>query len=151
MRASLFLLLLLPVAVVAGPIDTVAGTGKKGYAGDGDKATAALLDQPFHCDLDGKGHLYITEAGNHCVRKLDLKTGTLTTVAGTGKKGYSGDGSKATEATLNEPYAVVVGDRGDLFIVDRLNAVVRKVDGATGTITTVAGNSKKAFAGDGGK
>ncbi len=60
---------------MAGNIDTVAGNGKPGYAGDGGKATAALLNQPFHCDLDGKGHLFIAEADNHCVRRIDLKTG----------------------------------------------------------------------------
>src|SRR4051794_39096641 len=95
-------------AASAGVIDTAAGTGKPGHAGDGGKATAALLDQPFHCDLDGKGHLYVAEANSHCVRKIDLKTGTLSTVAGTGAKGYSGDGGPATKATFNEPYAVVV-------------------------------------------
>jgi streptogramin lyase len=147
--ASLLLLAVLTATVVAGTIDTVAGDGKKGYFGDGGKATDARLDQPFHCDLDGKGHLYVAEAGNHCVRQLDLKTGTLTTVAGTGKKGYTGDGGKATAATFNEPYAVTVSTEGALYIVDRLNAVVRKVEG--GTITTAAGNGKKTFAGDGGK
>src|SRR4051812_42125923 len=79
-------------AAGAGVIDTAVGTGKGGYGGDGGKATAALLNQPFHCELDGKGHLYVAEAFNHCVRKIDLKTGVITTVAGTGTKGYSGDG-----------------------------------------------------------
>src|SRR5262249_24053413 len=83
--------------LAAGVIDTVAGTGKPGQTGDGGKATEATLDQPFHCELFGKDTLYIAEAGSHCVRKLDLKTGTLTTVAGTGKKGYTGDGGKAVE------------------------------------------------------
>ena len=134
----------------AGVITTVAGTGKQGYAGDGGKATAALLNQPVHCDLDGKGHLYVAEAGNHCVRKIDLKTGVITTVAGTGQKGYSGDGGPATKATLNEPYAVAATDNGDLYVVDRLNAVVRRVDGDSAVITTVAGTGQKGFAGDGG-
>lgn len=143
--------LLLAGFATAATIDSVAGTGKKGYAGDGGPATAALLDQPFHCDVDDKGSLFIAEAFNHCVRKVDLKTGVITTVAGCGKKGYSGDGGKATEATFNEPYAVGVDRNGDLYIVDRLNAVVRKVDAKTGVISTVAGTGKKGYSGDGGK
>jgi hypothetical protein len=134
-----------------GKMSTVAGTGKGGYAGDGGKATAAFLNQPFHCELEPDGSLLIAEANNHCIRRVDLKTGNIATVAGTTKKGYSGDGGKATEATMNEPYAVVADQNGDLYIVDRLNAVVRKVDGKTGVMTTLAGNSKKDFAGDGGK
>lgn len=132
-------------------IDTVAGTGKAGHAGDGGPATAALLKQPFHCELDGKGNLYIAEAENHCIRKVDLKTGTLTTVAGSGAKGYSGDNGPAVKAALNEPYALSVTDKGDLYIVDRLNSVIRKVDGVSGTITTVAGTGKRGYSGDGGK
>jgi hypothetical protein len=134
----------------AGSMSTFAGTGKAGHAGDGGPAIKALLDQPFHCELDGKGNLYIAEAGNHCVRKVNLQTGILTTVAGSGKKGYSGDGGPATQATMNEPYAVVVDAQDNLYVVDRLNAVIRKVDGKTGTISTIAGNAKKGFSGDGG-
>jgi streptogramin lyase len=148
---SLIALSCLLSATAAGTIDTVAGTGKAGYAGDGGKATAAQLNQPFHCDLDGKGNLYVAEAFNHCIRKIDLKTGVITTVAGTGAKGYTGDGGPATRATFNEPYAVVVSPTGDLYITDRLNAAIRKVDGATGVITTVAGTGKPGTSGDGGK
>src|SRR6516165_6959554 len=133
MRLTVTLLALswLLAADTAGTIETVAGTGKAGYAGDGGKATAAQLNQPFHCDLDGKGNLHVAEAFNHCIRKIELKTGVITTIAGTGTKGYTGDGGPATRATFNEPYAVVVAPGGDLFIVDRLNACVRKVDGKT--------------------
>src|SRR5262245_13542976 len=103
----------LALAAGGGTIDTVAGTGKAGYSGDGGPAKAATLNQPFHCNLDGKGHLYIAEAFNHCVRKVNLKTGVIATAAGCGRKGYSGDGGPATEATLNEPYAVVVTPEDD--------------------------------------
>jgi streptogramin lyase len=133
-----------------GVIATAAGSGEKGYSGDGGPAPKARLNQPFLCDIDNGGHLYIAEAFNHCVRKLDLGSGTITTVAGSGKKGYSGDGGPATQATFNEPYAVAVSPARDLYIVDRLNAVVRKVDGKTGIITTVAGNGSKGYGGDGG-
>lgn len=133
-------------------LDVIAGDGQAGYSGDGGKATAAHLDQPFHCELDGKGTLYIAEAGNHCIRKLDLKTGIITTIAGTGKKGYTGDGGPATKATFNEPYAVVIDAENNLYIADRLNAVIRKVDGKTGIITTIAGTGESGPAGpDGGQ
>lgn len=135
----------------AGILRVLAGTGKKGHSGDGGQAKEATLNQPFHCEADNQGNLYIAEADNHCIRKVNLKTGAITTVAGTGKKGYTGDGGKATEATFNEPYAVVVDRDGNLYIVDRLNAVVRKVDGKTGIVTTIAGTGQKGYAGDGGK
>jgi hypothetical protein len=141
-------ILLLSSVVQAGVIDSVAGTGKPGYSGDGGPATQATLREPFHCELVGE-QLYIAEAFNHCIRKVDLKTGQISTVAGTGKKGYSGDGGPATKATFNEPYAVVASPEGDLYIADRLNAVIRKVDGKTGLIHTVAGTGKKASGGDG--
>jgi streptogramin lyase len=131
-------------------MDSPAGAGKGGYAGDGGPGTAALLNQPFHCEIDPAGNLLIAEANNHCIRKLDLKSGVISTVAGKGQKGYSGDGGKATDATMNEPYAVVANTNNDLYIVDRLNAVIRKVDGKTGIISTVAGTGQKGFAGDGG-
>ncbi len=95
--------------------------------------------------------MLVADANNHCIRKIDAKTGIITTVAGTGEKGYSGDGGPATKATFNEPYAVAVTPAGDLYIVDRLNAVIRRVDGKTGVVTTVAGTGKKGFSGDGGK
>jgi streptogramin lyase len=129
---------------------TVAGTGKPGHTGDGGPADRATLNQPFHCELDGRGNLYIAEANSHCIRKVDLKTGVIATAAGSGKKGYTGDGGAAAQATFNEPYAVVVSPEGDLYIVDRLNAVVRKVDGKSGHVATVAGTGKKGFSGDGG-
>src|SRR5690349_18035855 len=90
-------------------ISTIAGTGTAGYSGDGAKATAAQLNQPFHCDLDRAGNLYVADAFNHCIRRIDAKSGVITTVAGSGRKGYSGDEGPASEATLNEPYAVAVG------------------------------------------
>src|SRR5262245_26381834 len=138
MRSSLLLSLiaLFAVQAPAAKITTVAGSGKAGYSGDGGKAAIfAILNQPFHCDLDAAGNLYIAEAGNHCIRKIDAKTGVITSVAGNGKKGYSGDGEKASDATMNEPYAVAVDLNGDLYIVDRLNAMVRRVNAMKGNIT----------------
>lgn len=148
---ALFALTTAVFAQTAAPkMSTVAGTGKLGFAGDGGPAAQALLNQPFHCELAGD-LLYIAEANNHCIRKVHLPSGKIETVAGNGKKGYTGDGGKATDATFNEPYAVVADANGDLYIVDRLNAVVRKVDGKSGSVSTIAGNGKKDYAGDGGK
>jgi streptogramin lyase len=154
MRTLLAMMLLgcLVRPTAAGVIDTLAGTGESGYAGDGGQATAARLHQPFHCALDGDGHLYIADNFNHCIRRIALKTGVITTVAGTGgKKGYSGDGGPATKATFNEPYAIAIGPKGDLYIVDRLNAAVRHVKADSGVITTLAGTGKPGRSGDGSK
>src|SRR5262249_766293 len=118
---------------------TVAGTGQPGYSGDGGLATEARLNSPFHCAFDQQGNLLIADAFNHCIRRVDRKTGIITTVAGCGRKGYSGDGGPATEATMNEPYAVVADKQDNLYIVDRLNAAIRRVDSRTGRISTITG------------
>jgi NHL repeat len=133
-----------------GIIQTIAGAGEKGYTGDGGPASRALLNEPFMCAFDAQGNLYVAEAMNHCVRRIDLHTGVITTVAGNGAPGYSGDGGAATRASLNQPYALQIDTAGDIYIVDRLNAAVRKVTAATGIITTVAGTGTPGYSGDGG-
>ena len=134
-----------------GVIETVIGTGEPGYTGDGGPATAALLREPFMCSFDSAGNIYLAEARNHCVRRIDRDTGVITTIAGNGTAGYSGDGGPAVAATLNEPYSLTVHQQsGDIYIVDRLNAAVRRVDGNTGIITTVAGTGEPGYGGDGG-
>lgn len=150
LMSAALLLALAGLTAWAGPIDTVAGTGKPGYSGDGGPARRATLNSPFHVELGPKNRLYIAEDKNHCVR-LITGTGTILTIAGTGKKGYSGDGDKATKATFNEIYAVAVTEDEDLYLVDRLNACIRKVDGKTQIVTTVAGTGKPGFSGDGGQ
>ena len=122
------------------------------------KATVATLERQLRRNLTGlstmpltaEANLYIAEAKNHCIRKLNLQTGIITTIAGCGRMGFSGDGGPAKRATMNEPYALQVDTNGDIYIVDRLNAVVRKVDARTGTIITVVGNGTKGYGGDGG-
>src|SRR5262249_11466608 len=132
-----------------GIMSTFAGTGERGLSGDGGPANKAKLSEPFHCEVDHRGHLYVADAANHAVRKIDLKSGVITTVAGIGKKGYSGDGGPAKDATMAEPYAVAVDAQDNLFIADRLNNVIRKVDGKSGVMSTVAGVAgKKGFNGD---
>jgi streptogramin lyase len=131
-------------------IVTLAGTGQEGYSGDGGPAAAARLHAPFDTALDAAGSLYFSDTFNHCIRRVDAKTGVITTVAGCGKKGYSGDGGAATEATMNEPYGVALDRDGNLFIVDRLNYCIRRVDAARGTMSTIAGTGKAGYSGDGG-
>ena len=131
-------------------ITTIAGTGVKGYSGDGGPAAQAGLNQPFDVAIDKQGNLYFSDTFNHCVRRIDAKSGRITTVAGCGRKGYSGDGGPAVEATLNEPYGVELDDERNLYIVDRLNYCVRRVDAKSGTIETIAGTGQSGYSGDGG-
>ncbi len=133
-----------------GIIQTVAGTGEPGYSGDGGLATAATLREPFMCVFDPAGNMVFCESRNYCVRRIDVQTGIVTTLVGNGEAGYTGDGGPASQAQLNEPYGLTVDTNGDIYIVDRLNTVVRKVDAATGIISTVAGTGDIGYGGDGG-
>ena len=130
-------------------ITPFAGTGDGGYSGDGGPATEALMREPFMCAFDDARNLFVCEATNHIVRRVDAATGVITTIAGTGEPGYSGDGGPATEATMYEPYSLAIASDASVYIVDRLNAVVRKVD-PYGIITTVAGTGEPGYSGDGG-
>jgi DNA-binding beta-propeller fold protein YncE len=131
-------------------ITTVVGTGEKGYAGDGGPAKRALLNGPFDVAFDVHGNLYFSDTFNHCIRRVDRHTGVITTCAGCGEAGYSGDGGAATRARFNEPYGIAVDNAGNIYVADRHNHCVRRVDGASGIVTTFAGNGSSGFAGDGG-
>ena len=124
---------------MTGVINTIAGTGERGYTGDGGPATAAQLSEPFMCEFNSVGNLFIVEATNHCLRRLDSTTATLITIAGSGNAGYAGDGGPADQASFNEPYALQVDKNGDIYVVDRLNAAIRKITASSGIITTFAG------------
>jgi sugar lactone lactonase YvrE len=132
----------------AGTILTVAGTGKPGFSGDGGKATEARLNAPHGLALDAAGNLYIGEHLNNRVRKV-TPDGIITTIAGTGRPGFSGDGGKATEAWLSSPDYLASDGAGNLYIGDSDNARVRKVS-PDGLITTVAGSGKAGYSGDNG-
>jgi trimeric autotransporter adhesin len=132
--------------VSGGTITTVAGNGTPGFSGDGGPATSASLNQPRGVAIDSAGKLYFADYDNNRVRKLS--GGTITTVAGNGSAGFSGDGGPATAASLNGPYGVAVDSVGNLYISDFNNNRIRRVSG--GTITTVAGNGTAGFSGDGG-
>ncbi len=131
----------------SGVITTVAGTGASGSSGDRRAATRARLSSPKGLALDGAGHLYIADSGNHRIRVID-SSGIISTLAGTGHSGFTGDGGTAAEARLSRPSAVAVDAFGDVYIADTGNHRIRKV--ANGIVTTVAGSSRSGFEGDGG-
>ncbi len=136
-----------------GVITTVAGTGKKGYAGDGGPALQAQLNEPYEVRFDGQGNLFFVERLNHTVRRVDAKTRIITTVAGTGNPGFAGDDGPATQAMMNQPHSIQFGPQynggGDLYICDILNHRIRKVEMKTGTISTFAGTGEKKATPDG--
>src|SRR5262249_5626853 len=113
------------------------GNGSAGFSGDGGAATAAALNEPRGLAIDAAGNLYFADSHNHCIRKVSA-AGVISTVAGTGEGGFSGDEGPATMANLNMPLGVVVDAGGDLYIADTNNRRIRKVIAASGKITTVA-------------
>jgi DNA-binding beta-propeller fold protein YncE len=120
----------------ADEVTTIAGNGQPGFS-------ATQIDNPYGLTIGPDGALYFCEIGNHVVRRLDLKTLTMTLVAGTGQKGYSGDGGPATKAQLNEPYDAKFDSLGNLYIADMQNNAVRRVDAKTHEISTVAKDLKQ--------
>ena len=132
----------------SGTISTVVGNGSAGYSGDGGAATSASLNSPYGLAFDGSGNLYIADRLNQVIRKVS-PSGTISTVAGNGTAGYSGDGGDATSASLNNPWGVAVDGSGNLYIADLTNNVIRKVS-PSGTISTVAGNGTTGYSGDDG-
>lgn len=133
-----------------GHITTIAGTGIQGFSGDNGPATAAQLDSPQGLVLGSNQNLYIADTHNHRIRKLDLATGTIITIAGNGTQGFFGDNGLATAAHLNLPTALVLDPAGNLYIADTQNHRIRKIAASAGTITTVAGNGTQGFSGDNG-
>jgi DNA-binding beta-propeller fold protein YncE len=130
-------------------ISTVAGTGKQGCAGDGGRATEALLNNPFDLAFDPVGNLIFSDTYNHRICRIDARTQVISTVAGCGEKGFDGDGGPAVKAHLNQPYGVVVDGSGRIFFADRLNGRVRVVS-PDGVITTLTGDGSGKYSGDGG-
>ena len=130
------------------PISTIAGNHAPGFAGDGGAAISAQLNYPSNLAVDAAGNVYIVDNGNNRIRKV-ATDGTISTVAGTGVGGFSGDGGQATAAQLQNPYSIAVDAAGNIFIGDDGNNRIRKVD-AQGTISTYAGTGTSGFSGDGG-
>ena len=132
-----------------GTISTIAGTGQKGYTGDGGLATQATFNLPHELRFDSAGNLYVADTGNNAVRRIEIKTGIITTFAGTGKKGESGDGGPANQASLSSPHSIQFGPDDSLSICDVPSHVIRRVDLRTGLIGTFAGTGKPGVTPDG--
>jgi len=130
-------------------IQTLAGSGEGRDGGSGGAALTISLVQPFGMELGPGGGLYICEFGAHRIRRLDLKTKLITNIAGTGKASYSGDGGQAIHASLDQPHELRFDGEGNLYFTDMRNHAVRKIAAQTGVITTLAGNGKPGFRGDG--
>lgn len=131
------------------PLAMIAGTGEKGYSGDGGLATMAKLNNPFGITRGPDGWLYFCEYEGHVVRRIDEK-GIITTVAGTGMAGFAGDGGPALKAQLNKPHEIQFGADGRLYISDMSNHAIRALDLKQGTLSTPIGTGKPGFSGDDG-
>lgn len=130
-------------------VSVVAGTGEQGYSGDGSLALEARLNNPFDLAFAPDHSLIFTDTFNHCIRRIDTESGIISTICGTGAKGFSGDGGPAVRAQLNEPYGVAIDRSGRVFFADRLNRRVRSI-GASGIVSTLAGEGSGVYSGDGG-
>ena len=137
------------IVSATGLIETVAGTGTAGYAGDGGAANAAVLSQPEGLAFDSANNLYIADTGNNVIRKISAATGTITTFAGTGVEGFGGDGGPAAQGMFDEPWGIAATSDGSVYVADFKNNRVRKID-PSGTLSTVAGTSAGGYSGDGG-
>jgi hypothetical protein len=131
-----------------GVITTIAGTGERGWSGDGGPASKATVDNPWGIAVDADANVYFTQMPS-VVRRIDAVTGVITTIAGSGVVGYAGDSGPATEARLHSPEHIAIDAAGKVFIEDTMNHCIRMVD-LNGTITTIVGMGQKGFGGDGG-
>src|SRR6185312_2277000 len=131
-------------------ITTIAGIGSWGYGGDNGPATSATLFLPTAAAVDSSGNVYIVDYYNNRIRKVTASTGIITTIAGNGAAGYSGDNGPATSAELNYPAGIALDNAGNIYVVDTQNVRIRKITAATGIITTVAGNGTLGSGGDNG-
>jgi DNA-binding beta-propeller fold protein YncE len=156
MRRSITGLLLVAMVVMtaiplgANEVRVIGGSGKSTISGDQGPAIDAGIGGPFGLTIGPDSALYVCETLNHCVRRIDDRTGLITTVAGSGKRGYDGDKGPATKALCNEPYEVKFDSAGNMYFVEMQNHLVRKIDAATNAASTVAGTGLPGFSGDEG-
>jgi streptogramin lyase len=133
-------------------LSSIAGSGKSGHAGDGGPATKALLNEPYEVRFDRDGRfLYFVEMKNHLVRRVDLHTGVISTVAGARASGFAGDGGPAREARFSQPHSIALDEAGNLYVADIGNHRIRRIDAKSGIITTIAGNGERKLPRDGAK
>ena len=133
-----------------GIITTIAGIGTMGYTGDGGPATAAQFSAPAKAIVDNYGNIIIADGNNNVLREIGAETGLINTIAGNGTPGYSGDGGLAKNALLSNPYGICIDKQNNIFFAEYGNGTIRKIDGMTKIITTVAGCGIMGYAGDGG-
>src|SRR6188472_3642482 len=143
LKALLAVLTPIPAMAQGPSVSTLIGTGAAGYSGE-------QVNNPYGLVFGPDGALYFCDLDNQRIRRLDLKTRQTLPIAGNGQKGYSGDGAAATDASLNMPHEVQFDSAGHLYIAERDNHVIRKVDANTRTISTFAGTGTPGFSGDGG-
>jgi NHL repeat len=124
-------------------ISVIAGTGKAGYSGDGGPATSAQMNAPHEVRFDSKGNIFVAERDNHVVRYIDMKSKIISTAAGTGMRGFSGDGGPANQAQLAQPHSIALDRADNVYICDIMNNRVRRIDPKTGTINTFAGTGER--------
>jgi streptogramin lyase len=135
-----------------GTLHLVAGTpGKAGYGGDNGPALQAQLNEPYEVRFDRAGNLFFVEMRNNVVRRVDRASGVISTIAGTGKPGFAGDGGPAAKAMFNQPHSIQFDSHGDLYVCDIANLRIRKIDMTSGVISTFAGNGQRGTTSDGAK
>ena len=133
-----------------GIIQTVLGNGEEGWEGDGGPALEAACQLPYACEFDSQGNMIVCMGRQHRIRRVDARTGIISLVAGNGEPGYAGDGGPALDAVMNQPYGLAVDLNGDIYFAQRFDPAVRKIDGSTGVISTIAGTGEFGYSGDGG-
>lgn len=133
----------------AGVVSTLAGTGQPGFSGDGGIGTTAQLNGPTSVAIDREGGVLIADTVNNRVRRLDMRTGTIKTIAGVGTQGFGGDGALAIEAELTEPSGVAVDGKGNILVADTFNNRIRRIDHLSGIVTTVVGAGMRGLSGIG--
>jgi DNA-binding beta-propeller fold protein YncE len=131
-------------------LSAVAGTGKKGYTGDGGPATEATLNEPYEVRFDSRGNMLILEMQNFVLRRVEAKTGVISTLAGDGTPGYRGDGGPARDARFRDPHALILDRDDNIYLSDLSNNRVRRIDAKTGVIETIAGNGNRGVPEEGG-
>ena len=134
----------------SGVLTSIAGTGQSGYLGDGGPATAAQLNEPYEVRFSADGRtMYFVEMKNHLIRRVDLTSGRIDTLAGDPEAGYAGDDGPAREARFRQPHSIALDDRDQLYVADIGNHRIRRIDTTTGIITTIAGNGERRLPRDG--